>query len=63
MLNFVWCFKLGVVCVIFGIGFMFINFVYYIVINLRSGFGIVFLMIGIVMFFIYIIYIFIECFK
>lgn len=63
MLNFVCCFILGVVCVIFGIGFMFINFVYYIVINLRSGFGIVFLMIGIVMFFIYIIYIFVECFK
>ncbi|WP_281715661.1 heparan-alpha-glucosaminide N-acetyltransferase domain-containing protein [Alteromonas sp. CyTr2] len=62
-LNFVWCLKLGVVCVILGTGLTLTNPEYHIVTNLRSGPGIVLLMTGIVMLFIYTTHILVERFK
>ena len=62
-LNFIWCLKLGVVCVILGTGLTLTNPEYHIVTNLRSGPGIVLLMTGIVMLFIYTTHILVERFK
>ena len=62
-INFTWCLKLGAVCTILGAALTLSNPDYHIVTNLRSGPGVVLLMTGIVMLFIYAIHLFVVRFE
>ena len=62
-INFTWCLKLGAVCTILGAALTLSNPDYHIVTNLRSGPGVVLLMTGIVMLFIFAIHLFVVRFK
>ena len=62
-LDFLWCLKLGVVCVMLGVVLTLTNPDYHIVTNLRSGPGIVVLMTGIVLLFLYGIHLIVSRFK
>lgn len=61
--NFAQCFKLGFLCAILGLALTLSNPNFHIVTNLRSGPGIVILMTGIVMMFLYLVNKFTQRFK
>ncbi|AXT40301.1 DUF1624 domain-containing protein [Alteromonas sp. BL110] len=62
-INFTWCFKFGAVCATLGAAITLSNPDYHIVTNLRSGPGIVLLMTGIVMLFIFAIHLFVVRYE
>ena len=62
-INFTYCLKLGAVCTTLGVLLTLSNPDYHIVTNLRSGPGVVLLMTGIVMLFIFAIHLFVARFK